>query len=57
MFIELTDEWGGKVLLNTDNVRLITEASVIQYNSGYNGSDTIKVKESYNEIKLKMAGR
>ncbi len=57
MFIELTDEWDGKTLVNMDNVRLITEASVIHFNSGTYGSDTLKVKESYEEVIQKMAGR
>jgi len=57
MFIELTDDWDGKVLVNMDNVRLINETTVIHFNSGTYGSDTLKVKESYEEIKLKMAVR
>ena len=57
MFIELTTERDEKVMVNLDNVRLITEYKTIHFNSGHGGSDTLRIKESYDEIKLKMAGR
>jgi len=54
MFIELTDEWGVPILVNLDTVRKINIDSIIFFSAN---NKEVKVSESYEEIKLKMAGR
>ncbi len=58
MFIELTAEWGALIMVNLNNVSTISKSSVITFVSGSDGCiHELTVKESYEEIKLKMAGR